>query len=70
MQQSVIFGKIEIVPGRNRILIKWDGVNNSEHSLQYVLPGDRILNVGHCTSGSESIEGLAEGSVTVGSWLA
>ena len=65
MQQSVIFGKIEIVPGRNRILIKWDGVNNNEHALQYVLSGNKVLNVGHRNSGSESVEGLAEGSVNV-----
>lgn len=65
VQQSVIFGKIDVVAGRNRILIKWDGVNNEKSALQFVISGDRILEAGHRTSGSESVDGLAEGRVNV-----
>ena len=65
VQQTVIFGRIEAVSGRNRIQIRWDGVNNTEHVLRFVISGDKILDVGHRTSGSEIVEGLAEGPAEV-----
>ena len=63
--RSEVFGKIDVIAGKNRILIQWDGVNNKEYDLQFVVAGDRILEVGNRTSGVETVDGLSEGSVQV-----
>lgn len=58
-------GDIDVLGGKNRIIIRWEGVNNEDTALQFVIAGDRILDVEHRSSGSESVEGLAEGTVGV-----
>jgi hypothetical protein len=63
--QCEIFGRVDVIAGKNRILIQWEGVNNKEYGLQFVIAADRILEVGHRTSGVESVEGLSEGNVQV-----
>lgn len=63
--QFEFHGKVDVIAGKNRILIKWDNVNNQDAVLQFVISGDRILEVEHSTSGQEFVGGLSEGSVSV-----
>lgn len=65
MGQCEIAGEIDVFAGRNRILIRWEGVNNGEYDLRFVVASDKVIDVYAQRSGQEYVEGLSEGTVDV-----
>ena len=58
-------GNVEVLAGKYRLLIQWEVAMNEGDVLQFVIAGDRILDVGHRSKGVETIEGIPEGEVSV-----
>ena len=65
MQSCDVEGKIEVLGGKNRILIKWSEVNNKEYSLRFVVSGDKVVEAGNRTSGKGWVDDLPEGTINI-----
>ena len=58
-------GDIMLYGGRNRALVRWDGVNNEEYVLRFLFPSGVVLEAGNRSCGSEFVSGLEEGDCSV-----